>query len=190
MKNLKFSILAAATILFATSCEKDSVPTPVNEEEVITSVVLQLTTATGATVTLKSKDIDGDGPGLPVFSQVGTVQKGTNYLGTVSFLNEQKNPAEDITVEVKAEGDEHQIFFTSPAGLGTIAYDDLDVNGKPIGLKFKLATAATANATAQNLSVTLIHKPIKTAAGVVGGNIANAGGATDAAVTFPVVLLN
>lgn len=187
MKNLKFSILAAATILFAASCDKDD-PIPVNEEEVITTVIVRLTTAAGATVTLTSKDIDGDGPGMPVVTQTGTVQKGTNYLGTVSFLNEQKTPVDDITAEVKAEGDEHQVFYMTASTLGTIAYDDLDTNGKPVGLKFKLTTAATANTTPQNLAVTLIHKPVKTAVGVVGGNIANAGGATDAEVTYRVVL--
>ena len=189
MKNLKFSIIAAATILFATSCEKDD-PAPVNEEEVITTVVLRLTPATGAQVTLTSKDIDGDGPGMPVVTQTGTVQKNMAYAGTVSFLNEQKNPAEDITVEVQAEGVDHQVFYLSPLTLGTVAYDDLDTNGRPIGLKFKLTTAATANATPQNFGVTLVHKPIKTAAGVVGGSITNAGGAADASVVFRVILAN
>ena len=189
MKNLKFSILAAATIIFATSCSKNDVPVPVNEEEVITTVITTLTGG-GATVTLTSKDADGDGPTAPVVSQVGVVKKATAYTGTVKFLNDLKTPADDFTVEVLAEGVDHQVFYQAPAGLGAFAYADTDLNGKPIGLKFTLNTSTTANAIAQDLTVILKHLPAKSAADVAGGSITNAGGATDASVTYPVVLVN
>ncbi|MBC7439017.1 MAG: hypothetical protein H7250_03405 [Flavobacterium sp.] len=69
--------------------------------------------------------------------------------------------------------------------IGTFAYADQDANGKPIGLAFTLTTGA---ATTGNLTVTLKHEPNKSAAGVSTGNITNAGGATDASVTYPIVV--
>ena len=55
-----------------------------------------------------------------------------------------------------------------------------------------LATGATATATGAasvgTLKVTLRHEPNKSAAGVVGGDITNAGGETDIEVEFPIVI--
>lgn len=186
MKNLKFTILAAATILFATSCTPDA-EVPVNEEEVITTVVVQFSRNGAVAATLTSRDTDGNGPGAPVVTQTGTLSRSLTYTGTVRFLDETKTPAEDISIEVREEGDEHQVFFQAPATLGTFTYADTDVNQRPIGLLFNF-TAGTAT-TAQNLMVTLRHDPIKSAAGVAGGNIANAGGSTDAEVSFPITLV-
>lgn len=184
MKNFRLLALFLSTSLVITSCSKDDAPTPVNEEELITTVEIILTGG-GQTITLISKDLDGDGPGAPVITPVGgaTLVAGTTYTGTTSFLNESVNPAEDITEEVLEEGADHQVFYQLPATLGTITYDDVDANGKPIGLEFTLV-AATPGAS-NNLIVTLKHLPNKSATGVAAGDITNAGGATDAAVTLP-----
>ena len=70
-----------------------------------------------------------------------------------------------------------------------IAYiGGIDKNGKPIGLTFTLKTGATA--TTGNITVVLRHLPAKSASGVATGDITNAGGATDASVTFPVKVVN
>jgi hypothetical protein len=182
MKNLKFLPLALVTILTFTSCDNDA--EEVNEEEVITTVTTTLTGG-GTTIVLKSTDLDGDGPNLPVFSATGgDLKVNTKYTGSTTFMNELANPAEDITSEVAAEGDEHQVFYQAPATIGAFTYKDTDNNAKPIGLSFELQTgAAAANG---NLVVTLRHLPNKSAAGVATGDITSAGGATDAAVTFPV----
>jgi hypothetical protein len=181
MKNLKFLPLALVTILTFTSCDNDA--EEVNEEEVITTVTTTLTSGT-TIITLTSKDSDGDGPIAPVVTVSGDLKASTKYTGATSFWNEIANPAEDITSEVAAEGDEHQVFYQAPATIGAFTYKDTDKNGKPIGLSFELQTgAAAANG---NLTVTLRHLPNKSAAGVATGDIANAGGATDALVTFPI----
>jgi hypothetical protein len=111
----------------------------------------------------------------------------TVYNGETTFLNELESPAEDITVEVEEEGDEHQVFYQIPSALGTIGYTDFDVNAKPVGLTF---TYTTGNVGTGNLTVTLRHLPNKSAAGVAAGDITNAGGATDAQVTYPIVITN
>jgi hypothetical protein len=176
-----FLAIAAVTI---TSCNNDD--DPVNEEEVITTVTTTLTNG-ATTITLTSRDLDGDGPNPPVVTVSGDLTANTVYNGETSFLNELESPAEDITVEVEEEGEEHQIFYQIPSALGTIGYTDFDVNAKPVGLTF---TYTTGNAGTGNLTVTLRHEPNKSATGVAAGDITNAGGATDAQVSFPIVIAN
>ena len=190
MKNLKLIALLVIPTLFLTSCNNDDDNTPVNEEEVITTVRVTLIGG-GQTIVLESRDLDGgDGPNAPVLTPIGgaTLVAGTTYTGTTTFLNELENPAEDITVEVEEEGADHQVFYQLGSSLGTVTYDaaDIDANGNPIGIDFSLV-AGTAGSTG-TLTVTLRHLPNKTASGVSGGDITNAGGNTDAAVTFSVAV--
>ena len=184
MKNLKLIGLLVIPVLFSTACDNDDAP--VNEEEVITTVTTTLLGG-GRTITLTSRDLDGEGPNAPVVTVSGNLTAGITYTGSTTFLNELVNPAEDITEEVEEEGTEHQVFYQLPSTLGTITYNptDVDVNGKPIGLKFTLVAGSVGNG---NLTVTLRHDLNKSAAGVASGNIANAGGSTDATVSFPVAV--
>jgi hypothetical protein len=182
MKNLRI-LTIAITATFLYSCSNDD--KPVNEDEVITTVTTTLTGG-GQVITLTSRDLDGDGPNAPVITVSGNLAANTTYTGSVSFLNETETPAENITTEILDEGVDHQLFFQAPTALGTFAYADSDANGRPIGLQF---TLTTLNATTGNITVTLRHEPNKTAAGVSLGNITNAGGSTDAAVTYPVTVL-
>lgn len=183
MKNLKLIALLVIPVIFSTSCSNDDAP--VNEEEVITTVTTTLVGG-GQTITLTSRDLDGDGPNAPVVTVSGNLVAGTTYIGSTTFLNELESPAEDITVEVEEEGADHQIFYQLPSSIGTVTYTDTDANGRPIGLNFTLV-AGTSGSTG-TLTVTLRHLPNKTASGVSGGDITNAGGNTDAAVSFSVAV--
>ena len=183
MKNLKLIALLVIPVLFSTSCSNDDAP--VNEEEVITTVRTTLTGG-GQVITLTSRDLDGDGPNAPVVTVSGNLIAGTTYTGSTEFLNELEDPSEDITVEVEEEGAEHQVFYQLASSLGTITYADEDINGNPIGLNFTLV--AGTSGTTGTLTVTLKHLPNKTATGVAAGDITNAGGNTDAAVTFSVAV--
>jgi hypothetical protein len=181
LNNAKYIGLASIA-LFISSCSNDD--KPVNEEEVITTVTTTLTNGT-STVILTSRDLDGDGPNAPVFSFSGDLMANTVYNGSVTFLNETVTPAEDITGEVEEEDLEHQIFYQIPSALGSIGYNDFDGNGNPVGLLF---TLTTGNAGTGNLTVILRHLPNKGATGVAQGNIDNAGGSTDAQVSYPIVV--
>lgn len=183
MKNLKLIALLVIPVLFSTSCSNDDAP--VNEEEVITTVRTTLTGG-GQIITLTSRDLDGDGPNAPVVTVSGNLVAGVTYTGSTEFLNELENPAEDITVEVEQEGTKHQVFYQLAPSIGTTTYTDTDVNGRPIGLNFTLV-AGTSGATG-TLTVTLKHDLNKSAAGVAAGDITNAGGSTDAAVSFSVAV--
>jgi hypothetical protein len=182
LNKTKIFFLAIVAITF-TSCDNDD--EPVNEEELITTITTTLTN-NGETITLSSRDLDGDGPNAPVITVSGDLTANTTYLGTVTFLNETEDPAEDMTEEIEEEDEDHQIFYQAPSAIGTFAYSDSDDNGNPVGLYFTLTTS-TSSATG-NLTVTLRHEPNKTAAGVSGGDITNAGGATDAEVTYPIIV--
>lgn len=179
------ALFLATASLFLASCSDDD-NGPVNEEEVITTVITTLTNG-ATTITLTSRDLDGDGPIDPLVTVSGNLTANTVYNGETTFLNELDTPADNITTEVEEEGEEHQIFYQIPASLGTIGYTDFDVNAKPVGLTF---TYTTGNAGTGNLTVTLRHLPNKSAAGVAAGDITNAGGATDAQVTYPIVIAN
>jgi hypothetical protein len=186
MKAIKFlSMMAIAAITF-NSCSDDD-PAPVNEEEVITTVIVTLTPqGSGSTVTLTSQDLDGDGPNAPVVTVSGPLNNNSVYNGSVQFLNELENPAEDITLEVEEEDDEHQVFFSLTNCIGNVAYADTDGNGNPVGLAFTLSTNP-AGCTGV-MTVILRHEPDKDGAGVSDGDITNAGGETDIEVSFNVAL--
>lgn len=187
MKTIKLlSILFIGLTVF-TACSDDDNPIVINEEEVITTVEVTLTNDADTTdqVILTSTDLDGDGPNDPVVTIQGTLTAGVMYNGMVKFLNETEDPAEDITEEVAAEADEHQVFY-QVGNLGTVTYSDEDANGNPIGLAFVYNAAATTGTG--TITVILRHEPVKDAAGVSNGDITNAGGSTDASVSFDVTL--
>lgn len=182
-KYIKFYMIALIAGIITVSCSSDDDNTPpvvINEEEVITTVIVELVNSDGEVVTLQSLDSDGeDGPNPPVITIQGNLTADTVYTGEVTFLNETEDPAEDITEEVEDEDDEHQVFFTSGAGLNiTTEYDNFDDNGNPLGTLF---TLNTGEASTGNFTVTLRHEPAKPNTG-----LADAGGETDVEVTFEV----
>ncbi|MGB0897504.1 MAG: type 1 periplasmic binding fold superfamily protein [Flavobacteriaceae bacterium] len=181
MKTLKLLTLGSLFIALTSCSSDDDHPEHVHEEEVITTIVATLTPQGGGTdVTLTSRDIDGGGPGEPVITISGDLGANTTYNGAITLSNETEDPAEDITAEVYEEGAEHQFFFTSE--IGTVAYDDTDENGDPIGLEFTLTTID--NSTTGNFTIILRHEPNKDGTGVSDGDITNANGETDLEVTF------
>ena len=180
-------VLLVSMLAFA-SCNKDrnEDPTPpsVNEEEVITTVILTFTNATD-TATLVYRDVDGDGGTAAVI--IGdTLHPSASYTGTLQILNEALLPTDTTTLEIQAESDVHQFFFAVGGGtLDWTGYLDGDGNGLPIGLVTSWQTGGVSNGS---ITVTLRHQPDKTAAGVSNGDITNAGGETDVEVTLPYVI--
>ncbi|MDX1463872.1 MAG: type 1 periplasmic binding fold superfamily protein, partial [Marinirhabdus sp.] len=83
MKTLKINAVILLTALLAIGCsgDDDTPPAPVNEEEVITTVLVNLV-AEGDVITLESRDLDGDGPNEPVISVSGNLISGLTYVGS------------------------------------------------------------------------------------------------------------
>ncbi|MEM7186004.1 MAG: type 1 periplasmic binding fold superfamily protein [Bacteroidota bacterium] len=181
MKNLKLVVTAVfATLLFA-ACSNDDdngTPEPVNEEEVITTMTITLTPEGGGTaITLRTRDLDGDGPNAPVVTVSGPLTAGVTYNGVIELLNETENPPEDITLEVEEESDEHQFFYTRSGGLNVATeYSNFDNNGDPLGTEFKLSSNVPSAGT---MTFTLRHEPTKP-----NNGLASAGGETDIAASF------
>ena len=194
MKNLKKLLFAFVAILAISSCSKKDdpivvVPPVVNEEEVLTTITLVFIPVDGGTnVTLKSKDLDGDGPGAPVVTISGPFALNKTYNGEVSVLNESVTPAANISVEILAEAVDHQFFYQKTGTLPMFTYTPLatspsnfDKNGKPLGVKTTFVTTTAAIGT---LKVTLRHLGDKSLPNVANGDITNATGATDFEILF------
>jgi hypothetical protein len=166
-KKLSYWILiAAAVALLAISGCKDNPADPGddNEQELITSVTLNLTeldaagNPTATIVSVNFKDPDGAGGVAPTIGTL-TLKAGKNYKGTIALLDESKNPAEDITAEVKQEADAHQFFYTPKEGIAgrvTVTITDKDSRNLPLGLQYNVAVTAGA-AVSGKLNVVLSH---------------------------------
>lgn len=188
MKTIKLLAIACISAITFASCSDDENPTPTNEEEVITTMTVTLSPASGSDVVLKTQDLDGDGPNAPVVTVSGNLLANTTYSGTILLENETEDPAENITTEVAEEADEHQFFYSATGITPTFTYTGAnDSNGNPVGITFSLATGDAGSGT---LTFTLRHEPNKTASGVSGGDITNAGGETDIEASFNVTVAN
>ena len=185
MKNyFKLVSITLFTLLFvACSSDDDAAPEPVNEEEVITTMIVTLD-GPDQVVTLEYRDLDGpDGP-LSAEITGGELTAGATYTGSIRLLNETEYPAENITEEVEEEDDEHQFFYAASSDLNVLVeYGNFDGNGNPLGTMFMLTTGTASSGA---LTFTLIHEPDKSGAGVSEGDITNAGGETDIEVSFEV----
>ena len=178
MKNLYIPILFL--VLTITACEKEDPVIP-NEEELITTLIYELTpVAGGETITLKFTDLDGEGGNSPVY-ETSALAANTVYNGSLTLLNELEDPAEDITEEVEEEATEHQFFFMSDATGIEIEFEDEDLDGNPVGIETSLETGT---ATTGTLTIVLRHEPKKPN----DGTIEDAGGETDIEVTFDIII--
>jgi hypothetical protein len=169
-----FSLLVLSVLFFA-SCKNDD-PKPVNEQEVVTTVMLTLIPGNaGRPVNMKFFDEDGQrGMISPVYTVSGSLKASTTYSATVTLLNETVSPALDILREIEAESGEHLFCFDIIGGI-TINYDDEDDNGLQLGV---LTSWVTGPAGEAEVTVSLRHQP-GTKTGECPGE-----GATDVEATF------
>ena len=166
------------------SCKSDD-PQPVNEEELITTIIYELTdTSTGEVATLKFTDLDGEG-GNPPVQEGGNLRAAHSYTGKITLLDESKTPPINITEEVEEEAEDHQFFYQTHSANLIISYADIDDAGYPVGL---LTDVVSGSASEGTLILILRHMPDKSASGVSDGDITNAGGETDIEVAFDVVI--
>lgn len=197
-----FIFVASAAALAA--CGDDVTnPDNTNEQEVITTVTLTFVPdGGGATVVASFDDPDGEGGAAPTIDDI-TLTAGSTYAVSVQFLDKLKTPAEDITAEIEAEDDEHQLFFTgdavdgpatsNPGAILQHSYADMDGSGFPIGLSNTIVARAAGTG---KLTVTLRHlpevgSPVKVAGlaeAVAAGGLAALPGDTDASVEFDVTV--
>ena len=144
-----------ATLLLILSCDKED-PKPVNEAELVTTVeVTLIPEGIGIPVRLKFFDADGDqGSIVPLYTVSGSLKASTSYVATIKMTNETVNPPGDITQEVEAEANDHLFCFDVNGNL-TIAYEDVDGNGFPLGLS---TSWLTGDAGQVDVAISLRHQ--------------------------------
>lgn len=186
MKTTLITLLAAIVLVFA-ACKKDKKedpapnnPTATNQGEVITTMKIYIKdSVSGLQITGSPfifKDADGDGGNAGGFlpnavDSLITLNDSTTYLAEIILLDETKTPADSISNEVVAEGQEHMFFFeqSNPSGnpytttlSGSnvkITYLDLDANNRGIGQLFKIKTYTNTAGLQYPFRVTLRHQP-------------------------------
>ena len=132
--------------------------------EVMTTVKLTFTADDGTSFVASWADPEADGS--PVIDDI-TLTNGETYTVTVQILNELEDPAEDVTLEINDELDEHQFFFYGTAVQGpshtdntgapiSHTYADADSQGLPVGLTNTFVASNTGTGT---LEVLLRHMP-------------------------------
>lgn len=193
--------IALLTLLAACDDVKD--PGDENPEEVITTVVLDFTPVSGGEPRSFSW-ADPENDGSPTIDAI-TLSDAEDYTLSVSFLNELEDPAEDITLEVGEESDQHQVFFTgaavespatgdNPSAVISQVYDDVDDNGFPVGLESSVGTLMAGSGA---LTLTLRHLPpendVAVKTGTLADDVASGGvealpGETDVSVEFDVTV--
>lgn len=200
---MKTSRFALSTFLLAACADVEDAHDHAHEHELITTVVLTFTPLAGGTpLTFRWADPEGDGS--PEIDDI-SLADADDYDLSISFLDEQEDPAEDLSAEIADEADEHQVFLTgtgvegpatpeNAAAIVAHAYADEDADGRPLGLQSTIATRGVGSGT---LVVTLQHLPAQDgspqkvddlAEEVAASGLGALPGEADVSVTFPLIV--
>lgn len=163
IKNTLWVILAVSFL--AGSCKKDvENPTPVDDNEAITTATLTLTSQTTPVQTVTAT-IENLNTSADLSRATLNLKPNTTYTGAISLLDKTKSPTLDVSAEVKEEANEHFFVYTftpatgSPASLSVTATDK-DTNPAPGPYPVGLATQVkTGPAGTGKLKVILRHQP-------------------------------
>jgi len=170
------AILLLSVLPMVQSCKDDDHNH--DEGEVITTVQMVFTDSATSTVagTFEFNDPDGPGGNPPQRLDTINLQSSKTYLVELRFIDASKNPAHDITHEIREEAKEHIVCFTDAGSNITILRTDSD-GTHPIGLSSRWNAPDVMGSG--NVKVTLKHQP-----GVKNGQCEP--GDTDVEVEFPV----
>lgn len=174
-KSIFFNVTLLSVLFLTVQCSKDE-PEVINEEELITTVVLNLTKSGDSSATTYTYN-DGQTP--PSIS----LEANSSYQASIAFLDES-NPSdvEDITEEVIEEVDEHQVFYQIQGAVVSITSASNDINDSSGNALMLNTTWTTGAAASGSVQVYLIHEPTTKN----GSTREDLGGSTDIQVNFPV----
>lgn len=154
-----FSLLVATT-LFSSCSDKADDPKKNEENELITTVHLHLTSPSGAMTMATWKDLTpDDAAGRTVDTLF--LEDSTLYSGKVELSDQSKSPVVNISDEVQNEGVDHLFIYkqtpTATPFWFTVIRTDKDANNKEIGLTYTLQTNGNKGVT--GINVILKHQP-------------------------------
>jgi hypothetical protein len=166
-----------------------------DHEGLFTSVKLTFSPPSGSALVGRFSDPDGVGGAEPTLTAPPALALGTTYRLDVEMSDESEEPATDLTAEVKAEAEEHQLFYRGDAVgrqlLVSYADKESDYTTNATGADLPVGLRATVTATAAGtgtLRVSLAHlPPVNDTPVKVAGVDADAGD-LDFDVTFPVTV--
>ena len=172
------------TALLISSCssdedEVDEIPELINEQEVITTVVLTFDSSDNPTQTIRWA-VEEDNS-----LKFINLKANTEYQVGISFLDEtDPSDVEDITEEIIEEADDHQVFY----GFSdvSISYssgtnDTIDSDGNPVYLNSLWTASSSGSGIVQAF---LIHEPTSK----TGTSRDSFGGETDVAIDIPITI--
>lgn len=183
MKNqfIKIALGIFISSIVITSCKKDPVVEP-NDEEVITTMQLTFVpSGSGTSLTYKFDDPDGPGGSAPTQDEI-VLAPSIAYNVSLQLLNKTKTPAEDITTEIQTESDAHRFYYEPTAGSNiTISGLDNDSTGVPLGIK---STWTAGAASSGKIKITLRHYPNTPPGKELGDLVNSSKSASDIEVEF------
>jgi len=178
---LKGLLLTGAAAMIFASCKKKHDDHEHNHEEVITTMRLTFTPVTGGNaVSFEYDDADGPGGAAPTIQTI-SLAPNTSYHVALRAFNKTKNPVEELTGEISAEGGSHRFYFV-PSGNGiTVTNLNNDAAGVPLGLSSTWTTVGAGNGT---MRVVLRHYGGNPPNKAANDPIDSPKSSTDADVTF------
>jgi hypothetical protein len=180
---LGLSLALLATSIFSNACKKEKPEDPAEDTEIITTVELRFKDSANTANVLSYvwEDRDGEGGNTPNRQDSIRLDSGKTYIVELKLSDVTKSPVADISAEIKAEADDHQIYYTiTPAVAGLSAtITDKDSKGFALGLE-SIWKVRSSKGKGRTINVLLKHKP-----GVKTANDANTVGETDIDVNFP-----
>jgi hypothetical protein len=169
-KMLLFAV-SATFLLGFNACGKKQ-----NENEMITNVKLTFSQSGSTKGSFEWKDPDGDGGNNPLLPDTIKLDSGQTYDVNIEFFDQSSGTVKNLTEEVKEEGKDHFICFTSAPAIAVVSYADSD--GKhPIGLTTQWKIAMRSNG---KMRIVLRHQP-----GVKDGTCDP--GESDVDIEFPMI---
>lgn len=173
--------LLSVAVLF-TSCLKQKAG-EINDEELITTMKLIFTPATGGSPLVFYFD-DPDGPGgvAPLIDTI-KLAANRNYGLVITLMNNNAQPPVDVSAEILAEAEAHRFYFEATGTDINFSNLSTDGNGKPVGLTSTWATMATAKG---NCKITLRHYGATPPDKNIADPVNSPKSSTDIEVVFPV----
>ncbi len=192
MNTIKFFAINFLFAITLTSCSGEENPTSTSEKKVITTMIINFSNYNGdpTGLTLTYRDLDGDGPNPPVVTVVGKLRSTIHTAGSILLLNENEDPAINISEQVLAEAESHQFNIdfvpttitsqSHPVSLVEFTNLSLDSNENPLISEFLIKPEFVGTGT---FTVKLRSQIDKTLA---HAGMVNEGGQVEIEATFEI----